>query len=60
VPANLHPEAIRENRWRAVRHGLDAEFIQPDANGDVVTRSVAETFEATRELVRPVVEKQRL
>jgi len=25
-----------------------------------VTRSVAETFEATRELVRPVVEKQRL
>jgi len=29
-PRRVHPSLVRENRWRACRHGMRMEFIDPD------------------------------
>jgi glutamate---cysteine ligase / carboxylate-amine ligase len=30
-PKRMHPSLIRENRWRACRHGMHADMIDPDS-----------------------------
>lgn len=48
---------MRENRWRALRDGLEAAFIELEAIDDVRTRDVAETFDRTARMLEPTVEK---
>lgn len=56
-PIRHIPEVIDENRWRALRDGLDAELIRVDETGEVRTMSVEGAIEDTLTLVEDVVQE---
>ncbi|PSG96473.1 carboxylate-amine ligase [Thermoplasmatales archaeon SW_10_69_26] len=39
------PAIVTENRWRAVRHGVHARFVEPQADGQARLRTVPETLD---------------
>lgn len=57
LPIGGHPEAIAENRWRASRYGVDAEFIELDGEDDVRTRSVPSMLGKTLGFAQPAVDE---
>jgi carboxylate-amine ligase len=50
----LHPWIFRENKWRAIRYGLDAELVQP---GTKQTPSIREHIGALLTIVDPWIKK---
>lgn len=40
TPTETRREILDENKWRAIRHGRDAEFVLPDASGTVALDAV--------------------
>lgn len=48
-------EVVQENRWRALRYGLEAQFIDPTPVGRVRLHSVERTFARTATMLAPTV-----
>jgi len=55
-PIQHIPEVIDENRWRALRDGLEADLIRADEENGVETMSVESAVEDTLALVDDVVQ----
>lgn len=53
-PTSLPDWMVRENKWRASRHGLDAELVI-DADGN--TRPLREDLEETLQHLQPIIEQ---
>lgn len=50
------PEVIEENRWRAMRDGLDARFIHVDTQGEIAQMPVREALARTVEDLEPEID----
>jgi carboxylate-amine ligase len=59
-PIQHIPEVIDENRWRALRDGLEADLIRVGDDGEVETMSVESAVKDTLALVDDVVQDRGL
>jgi len=59
-PLQHTPEVIDENRWRALRDGLEADLIRVGDDGEVETMSVESAVKDTLALVDDVVQDRGL
>lgn len=50
-------EVVQENRWRALRDGLDAEFIELTSIGEAHLRSVQRMMESTVRMLEPTIQR---
>lgn len=57
VDVHLQPEAIRENRWRALRDGLEADLVHLPYPEQLRTRSIEETLQATFKRLEPTIDE---
>jgi carboxylate-amine ligase len=55
-PFDHIPEVIESNRWRAVRDGIDADFISIDDEGEVTEVPIEEEIERVLDLVDDVAQ----